>query len=380
MADGGGALDPKRDPRRRCLKLAEWPDADRAAWDAAVAASESLLHGGGAAAHWRATTRKTVQDAYGRWLTFLGRNGWLDPDVAPAERVSPEHLRAFIADLQATVAPITVRTRITNLSEALRVMAPEADIPYLRLARARLKARARPVRDKRRQIAPIGELFRLGLDLTEKAERDDIARETWRAAMYRDGVMIMMLACRPIRRQSFAHLRLGRHLVKRETSYVLILEGSETKNHRRYEQPLPTALTAFIDRYLEVYRPRLLGGSDDDRLWISWRGQPMSDAVVYGAIVSRTKAAFGVGIPPHRFRDSAVTSMGELNPDLVWLAPALLQHADRRTAQMHYDQARDARAVGLWQEQVRAARRTAAKETVRSPRSSSGRVADEEGT
>ena len=116
MADRGAALDPKRDPRRRCLKLADWPEADRAAWDAAVAASESLLHGGGAAAHWRATTRKTVQDAYGRWLTFLGRNGWLDPDVAPAERVSPEHLRAFIADLQATVAPITVRTRITNLS------------------------------------------------------------------------------------------------------------------------------------------------------------------------------------------------------------------------------------------------------------------------
>ena len=326
------------------------------------------MHGGGAAAHWRATTQKTVQDAYGRWLTFLGRNGWLDPDVAPAERVSPEHLRAFIADLQATVAPITVRTRITNLSEALRVMAPEADIPYLRRARARLKARATPVRDKRRQIAPIGQLFRLGLDLTENAERDDIAREIWRAAMYRDGVMIMMLACRPIRRQSFADLRLGRHLVKRETAYVIILEGSETKNHRRYEQPLPPALTAFIDRYLEVYRPRLLGGSDDDRLWISWRGKPMSDAVVYGAIVSRTKAAFGFGIPPHRFRDSAVTSMGEVNPELVWLAPALLQHADRRTAEMHYDQARDARAVGLWQEQVRAARRTAAKENGRSPR------------
>ena len=134
-------------------------------------------------------------------------------------------------------------------------MAPDADLPYLRLARARLKARARPVRDKRRQIAPIGQLLRLGLDLTENAERDDIARETWRAAMYRDGVMIMMLACRPIRRQSFAGLRLGRHLVKRETSYVIILEESETKNHRRYEQPLPTALTAFIDRYLEVVPP-----------------------------------------------------------------------------------------------------------------------------
>ena len=160
---------------------------------------------------------------------FSAANGWLDPDVAPAERVSPERLRAFIAELQATVAPITVRNRITNLTEALRVMAPEADFPYLRRARARLKARARPVRNKRRQIVPIGELLRLGLDLTEKAERDDIAREIWRAAMYRDGVMIMMLACRPIRRRSFAGLRLGRHLVKRETSYVIVSRGARPR-------------------------------------------------------------------------------------------------------------------------------------------------------
>ena len=127
-------------------------------------------------------------------------------------------------------------------------MAPEADLPYLRRARARLKARARPVRDKRRQIAPIGQLLRLGLDLTEKAERDDIARETWRAAMYRDGVMIMMLACRPIRRQSFAGLRLGRHLVKRETSYVIILDGERDQE----PPPLRAAAPAGPDR---VHRP-----------------------------------------------------------------------------------------------------------------------------
>jgi integrase len=366
MADGGGTLDPKADPRRRCLKLQNWPDVDREAWQAAVAEG-SLLHGRGAAAHWRETTRKAVQDAYGRWLTFLDRSGWLDPDVPPAERVSPERLRGFIDDLQATVASITVRTRITNLSEALRVMAPDAELAYLRRARARLKARAKPIRSKKPQIVPIGELLRLGLDLTERAERGDTAREIWRAALYRDGVMIMMLACRPIRRRSFALLRLGCHLVKRETCYAIILDESETKNHRRYEQPLHPALTGFIDRYLDAYRPLLLAGADDDRLWISWRGKPMSDAVVYGAIVSRTRAAFGVGIPPHRFRDSAVTSMGEKDPELVWLAPSLLHHADRRIAELHYDQARDARAVGLWQEHVRATRR-ATNEIGRIPR------------
>ena len=59
-----------------------------------------------------------------------------------------------------------------------------------------------------------------------------------------------------------------------------------------------------------------------------------------------------------------------LDPELVWLAPALLQHADRRIAAMHYDQARDTRAVGLWQEHVRTARRSAAKENGRVPRGS----------
>ena len=85
----------------------------------------------------------------------------------------------------------------------------------------------------------------------------------------------------------------------------------------------------------------------------------MSDFVVYASIVVRTKAAFGVAVTPHRFRDCAVTSMGEENPELVWLAPALLHHSDPRIAEKHYNQARDANAVRIWQKHVRARRKTA---------------------
>jgi hypothetical protein len=63
-------------------------------------------------------------------------------------------------------------------------------------------------------------------------------------------------------------------------------------------------------------------------------------------------------VPPHRFRDSAVTSLGEEAPELVWLAPALLHHADLRIAEKHYDLARDAHAVAIWQRLVRARART----------------------
>jgi hypothetical protein len=195
----------------------------------------------------------------------------------------------------------------------------------------------------------------------ERAERGGAARPLWNAALFRDGLMSLMLACRPIRRRSFAGLRLEQHLVERGEVYVLLLEEHKTKNHRRLEQPLPAALTLLIERYLEEYRPMLLGsgGSEgtDDHLWISWRGEPLAETGVYASVSGRTKASFGTAIPLHPFRDSAVTGLGETDPELVWLAPAILHHADRRIAERHYDQARDTRAVGLWQEHVREERR-----------------------
>src|SRR5215218_1158951 len=120
--------DPKSDPRRRCQKLPDWPVADRAAWEAAVT-SKGLLEEGGLAAGWRETTKKAALDAYGRYLTFLAFRGELDDDAKSAERLNEDCLRAYIEELQAQVAPITLRNRITYLHEALRVMVPDVEFP-----------------------------------------------------------------------------------------------------------------------------------------------------------------------------------------------------------------------------------------------------------
>ncbi len=58
---------------------------------------------------------------------FLRTAGLLDPQAFPASRPTPERLSAFVSELERDVAPVTVRNRITNLGEALRVKAPEAD-------------------------------------------------------------------------------------------------------------------------------------------------------------------------------------------------------------------------------------------------------------
>jgi hypothetical protein len=330
------------------MKLDLWPQRDRAAWDSACAKGD-LLDGGGLAASWRETTKKAVKDAYGRYLTHLAFEDQLYPNEGPVDRITEQRLRTFIAELQLTVAPITLRNRIINLGEAVRVMAPGTDFPYLRRARARLKARARPVRNKRRQIAPINDLIRVGLGLIERAEHGEVEREIWRAALYRDGLMILILVCRPIRRRNVAAMLIGRHLVRRGAAYVISFEGEEMKNRRPLEQPLDPGLTHLIDRYLGHYRPQLLGASSSDHVWISSRGRAMSDWMIYHSIVTRTQAAFGFGIPPHRFRDSVVTTLCEEMWEQIWLAPILLHHVDHRIVEMHYNQAYDASSVQTWQ-------------------------------
>ena len=169
--------------------------------------------------------------------------------------MTPDRLRAFIAELQPTVAALTLRNRIINLDEAMRVMVPGLDLPYLRRARYRLKARARPVRNKRSQMVSTQELVKLGFELMERAEHGDVQRDVFRASLYRDGLMILILACRPIRRSNVAAMQIGRHLVRRGDAYVLCFDAAEMKGQRELEQPLDAALTPLIERYLDHYRP-----------------------------------------------------------------------------------------------------------------------------
>jgi integrase len=348
--------DPKFDPRRRCMPLAAWPARDREAWTAAID-DRNILSGRGPAAHWRPETRRSVISAYGRFLTFLERSGWLDREAGPDARLTPDRLRAYLTELTETIAPVTVSSRITGLAEAFRVMAPGTTYPYLDLARRRLKARARTVRNKRARIVPTQRLADLGLELIDRAETGAFDREVWRACTYRDGVTILLLACRPIRRSNLAAMVLDKHLIKTGDTYRISFDGEMTKNHRPYERPLDAALTPFIDRYLDHYRPILLGSSESNHVWISWRGIPMSDDCLYGRIVEHTRTAFGHAVSPHLFRDSAMTTLGEQDPENVWLGMALLHHTDPRIAEKHYDHALAALAVQEFQEAIRQQRR-----------------------
>jgi len=351
---------PRDDLRRRCMPLTEWPIRDREAWEAAIH-SAGLLDESGLAAHWRDNTKRSVIAAYGRYLTFLSLSGWLDRENGPNDRLTRDRLQSYIDELQSQLAPATFAGRLRGLVEAFRVMTPGVTYSYLNIARRRSKARAYPTRNKRERLVPGAEIFQLGWSLMDSAETGSFRSQRRRAQVYRDGLMICMLICRPERRSNFIGIHLGKHILKAGDVYALKFEGSETKGHKTHNTSFDAALTPAIDRYLQQFRPILLRGAETDRMWISWLGKPMAENSFSGMIKARTKKAFGRELTPHLFRDCAVTSLGVERPEFVWIGMSLLHHGDARTTEKHYDHAMADQAVREYQDNICGQRRALKK-------------------
>jgi hypothetical protein len=193
--------------------VTDWPTGDRELWNRALEPG-GLFGGGGRAAHWSAASRLKVACGYKAWLAWLAAKKLLNPDMRPADRVAPERLGAYIAELQAELAPYTVLCRVQELHDALRVMEPESNCKWLTQAYRSLKAQVRPARDKLSRLKTPEELIALGKRLMDEAETATEGSSRRRAVCYRDGLLICVLTYRLMRRKNLAMMRFGRHLVK----------------------------------------------------------------------------------------------------------------------------------------------------------------------
>jgi len=326
--------------RRRSLSFSEWPVADQALWQALIAEG-NILDGCGPGAGWASTTKDNTRKAYGYWLYWLSTTEGLDESVDPMDRITPDRIGAYIKTLEGTVASLTLFTYIHDLLRFAKTVAPDRDWAWFTEIKKRLCARAKPAKEKTSKIRPSEELFRLGIDLMEGA--DDVRcryNPQASATQYRDGLIIALLAARPIRLKNLAGLEIGRHLTKLDNIYWLRIEAEEVKNRKHIEVPVPETLTPYIEQYCAVYRPLLLGTSISDRLWISRLGTPLADSVIRYHIKNRTQKAFGHPITPHLFRDCAATSVAIGDPDHVHIAMNILGHHSLATTQQYYDQSK----------------------------------------
>ena len=348
---------------RVCRPLAYWPQADQEAWAVATAPGD-WFEAGGKGGAWGAVTRAGIIKSYGRWLTWLEHAERLDPAQAPGQRVTLRAVDAFMAALETVNAPKTVLHRITGLAQAIRAMAPEADWGWLWGIVARLQRTTEPVRDKRSRLVQPDALFALGGDLMRQAEQGE--RPSWqRALQFRDGLVIQVLAARPLRIGNLASIMIGRHLIPTERGFDLRFPAAEMKNRRPLEGVLPAALMAPMTRYLLYYRPLLAARSckpvvDGDRLdttlWLSKSGAPMLPNKLYERIVLLTGQQFGQPINPHLFRDVAATAIATRDPKHVRITASVLGHTQLSTSERYYNHAQSLEAGQRYQTWIQTVR------------------------
>lgn len=333
----------------RCWPVAEWPAADQVAWEDAQRHGDPFEPGGLVAA-WSAATRTVTENGYGRWLAWLDAEGLLAADQTPASRAIRDRMGAYAAALAVVNAPLTVMSRVRQLGNALRTMAPDHDWGWILRAADRMRAQAKPARDKRARLVPPDELEALGIAIMDAANADTSETAVRRAGDYRDGLLIATLARRPFRMRNLQMIACGRHLIQQGEGWLFTFTGTETKEKRPLEAPFPDDLQDRLQRYLEVYRPILLdvgarhGRPLTDALWISSHGQAACAATIRFQISERTEAAFGTPLNPHGFRDSVATWIAIHAPEDAPIIARILGHATLAVSERHYNLAQSLEA------------------------------------
>jgi integrase len=338
-------------------RLDDWPSCDREAWHAACR-SGGWFDESGPLARYAATRLRVLEAAYGRWLAFVVRSQALKEPESGCRALDAANLQPFVAFLGGTLSPRSIATYLDDLLIVARALAPECRFADLaRVADYQLRI-ARPVRDKRLRVVPSRDLYELGFRLMKEALA--IRLPLHRSCAFRDGLMIAMLAARPIRLGNFASIELDRHLIRTGGGFRLIFPAEEVKNREPLDYPVPVSLAEPIDRYLSEHRSFLLNRRSradlpaSQALWLSTSGAILGRTSIWTRITRLTERHLGHHINPHLFRDCAATSIAIELPSQVGIIRPVLGHTNGITGQRYYNQARTLGAARTFQGTVNA--------------------------
>jgi integrase len=323
---------------RQTLRITEWPEADRRAWQDACRPSFRLKKGG-SGSHLAPVSLDDIARRYGRYLGFLNRSGRLDLDASAASQVTPRNVEAYMADFEGKVSSVTAWNCIYKLRRAAQVLSPNTDFRWLIEIEKDLELLQVP-RSKFNRFVYTEQLVKAGLTLIVEAQSLS-KTPIKRARGIRNGLMIAMLALNPLRRKNFAALEIETSFKQVNGRWWIYVPARSTKTRQRPEErPVASWLNPYIELYLNEARPILLTGSkhqETKALWISsvTRG-PMTIRKVGSLITQITQETLGIGISPHLFRTANATTAADAISDMPYFASALLGHSDPRITDEHY--------------------------------------------
>jgi integrase/recombinase XerD len=329
---------------RRSLPFDAWPEADRIAWTEAIAEGD-IFEGRGPAARWAPTTRYTVRAAYGRYLSFLAASEPLVLAEPPVDRLTDDRLGRYLGHLAETAGTMGRHMYFAKLRDAARAMFSGNVPQHLSRRVARLENECRP-QSKAARIVTSTRLAALGTKLMEAAIA--VEGEIKDPVDYRDGLMIALLAQRPVRLRTLALIRIGTHLRQVGEEWRMVFEDPESKSGRAFEITVPEKLVPPLEYYLQAVRPSFTGADRHDGIWASTKGRPLTRNAIARIITERNREAFGQPVNPHLFRHCAATTIAILQPGRIGVARDLLGHASLATTNAYYNQARSIEASRLY--------------------------------
>lgn len=338
------------------MPLAEWPSEDRDLWLTAIRDGD-VLDDAGPRAKLRSPSNRKMQQGYGRFLTFLERNDFLEDRHSALPKIVQSTVVRYVSDLRELGnSSGTILGRLQELHDVVRSMKPENDWSWIRLISSRVRAVHVATIEKRKRMVGTEDLVIFGQQLMRSAGGKRSPRTA--GIDFRDGLMIALLALRPLRLRNLAALELDRTLYRHGAAFRISFEADEVKNAVPLAFDWPTALLGSLHEWLDRYRP-ILGGlrhrwtrDIGNAVWISSHGSPMTKQAIYDRITKRTHRAFGAGINPHLFRDVAATTQALRDPGRVLIAASLLGHTAFGTTEKYYLQARMVEAANRYQEQL----------------------------
>jgi site-specific recombinase XerD len=321
------------------LPVSDWPKRDRHAWAEAQLGDDDLLADRKPAADWRDSTKEQHSRCYGIWLAWLKSKGLLDEKTRPEERVTKARLAAYLrADRALGNGARTLVNHAVGLRHMFEALAPHEDWRWMLPMIERLKRAVTSVKNHS-DLPSIRELFELGMTIMQRVPELDYGSPKQHAIWFRNGLATALLAARPLmRRNNLATIKIGVNLVEDGADYALCFSGDEMKGRTRRGGPVPKALTPYIKRYIQLYRPHLLLGKSGEHnvLFISAQGNPITPHNLSDEIGKTIEAFLGRRVTTHAFRHAAGSSIAKEDPDHVGIVPSILGHADYRTSEEFY--------------------------------------------
>ena len=112
---------------------------------------------------WNARTAEKNEDGYGRYLSWLNREGLLIEDEAVTKRITAARVAKYVDSLKSHLSSVSIGMTVGALTSAARAFRPDADWSWLARRSTRLKLKAKPSREKRHAIQHTLDLYRFGM-------------------------------------------------------------------------------------------------------------------------------------------------------------------------------------------------------------------------